>query len=314
MSMIVTVTPNPALDKILRATTLDLGQRNRLPVDAVAGGRGITIARALKTLNAPVVAAALAGGRTGDRIGDLLAADGVPTDLARIAAESRTSMVVVEITTGRRTTIEEWGPLVDAREVEAFERTIRLLAGGADTIVLAGSLPRGVSDEWYAARVRELRRRDLDVVLDLEGEPLRLALAESPSLVFVAQADAENLVDLDFAGEEDFLHGLEEIAEMGARSVVIHDDSGVYALARDGQRSRRFRVEAPVGGALEPSAVFAGILAERSRGKDVDRCLRAGVAAGFVASADSAGRFSLAAAEEMAGRVRVRELVVASST
>ena len=69
--MIVTVTLNAALDRSLTVPIFKLGHRHRASgVIALAGGKGINVARALKQLDVPVVATGLAGGRTGTRIVD----------------------------------------------------------------------------------------------------------------------------------------------------------------------------------------------------------------------------------------------------
>ena len=67
--MIVTVTMNTALDRILTVPNFQRGQRHRASEKLTfAGGKGIIVARALKRLGVPVVATGLVGGRTGRRI------------------------------------------------------------------------------------------------------------------------------------------------------------------------------------------------------------------------------------------------------
>ena len=67
--MIVTVTLNAAVDRTLTVPNFQFGHRHRASSSLTsAGGKGINVARALKRLEAPVVATGLAGGRTGDRI------------------------------------------------------------------------------------------------------------------------------------------------------------------------------------------------------------------------------------------------------
>ena len=93
---------------------------------------------------------------------------------------------------------------------------LRYLSRGADAVVLAGSLPRGVADGFYADAARELHRRNVRVVLDSDGEPLRLGLEAEPWLVSPNQHEAEQLVGQELNDEEDFVMALETIAELGA--------------------------------------------------------------------------------------------------
>ena len=111
--VIVTVTLNAALDRSLTVPIFKLGHRHRASnVLALAGGKGINVARALKRLDVPVVATGLAGGRTGTRIVEELTEEAILNDFVRIKDESRTSTAVVDPTSGTYTEINEWGPKV----------------------------------------------------------------------------------------------------------------------------------------------------------------------------------------------------------
>ena len=196
----------------------------------LAGGKGINVARALKRLDVPVVATGLAGGRTGTRIVEELTAEAILNDFVRIGDESRTSTAVLDPTSGTYTEINEWGPKVTETELEILLEKLHYLSRGADMVVVAGSLPRGVADGFYAELVRELARRGVRVVLDSEGEPLRLGLEAEPWLVSPNQREAEQLVGQELEDDADFLMALDTIAEMGARNVHITLETGCFAL------------------------------------------------------------------------------------
>ena len=181
--MIVTVTLNAALDRTLTVPNFQLGQRHRASqVLTLAGGKGINVARALKRLEVPVVATGLAGGRTGTRIVEELTAEAILNDFVRIGEESRTSTAVVDPTESSYTEINEWGPKVTTEELEMLLEKLHYLSRGADFVVFAGSLPRGVEESFYAEAVRDLNRRGVQVVLDTEGQPLRLGTEAEPFL------------------------------------------------------------------------------------------------------------------------------------
>src|SRR5437764_12573704 len=172
--MIVTVTLNAAIDRTLTVPNFQLGQRHRASQGlTLAGGKGINVARALKALDVPVVATGLAGGRTGTRIVEELTNEAILNDFVRISDESRTSTLVVDPTIGTSTEIYEWGPHVGDEELAILLEKIAYLSRGADVVVLAGSLPRGVDPSFYGEAIRELTRRRVRTVLDTEGEPLR---------------------------------------------------------------------------------------------------------------------------------------------
>ena len=109
---------------------------------------------------------------------------------------------------------------------------LHYLSRGADFVVLSGSLPRKVETTFYADAVRDLSRRDVRVVLDSEGVPLRLAVEAGPYLVSPNQREAEQLVGQELEDDDDFLMALDAIAEMGARNVLITLENGCFALLR----------------------------------------------------------------------------------
>ena len=255
--MIVTVTLNAALDRTLTVPNFQRGQRHRASqVLTLAGGKGINVARALKRLDVPVVATGLAGGRTGTRIVEELTAEAILNDFVRIGEESRTSTAVVDPTESTYTEINEWGPKVTTEELEMLLEKLHYLSRGADFVVFAGSLPRGVEESFYAEAVRDLNRKGVQVVLDTEGEPLRLGIEAEPYLVSPNQREAEHVVGQELEEEEDFLMALDAIAELGARNVHITLESGSFALFREDRQVRRYKAVAPTVEAV--SVVGAG--------------------------------------------------------
>jgi 1-phosphofructokinase/tagatose 6-phosphate kinase len=312
--MIVTVTLNTALDRTLTVPIFQIGQRHRASeVVTLAGGKGVNVARALKTLDVPVVATGLAGGRTGARIVEELTAEAILNDFVRIHEESRTSTLVLDPTSGMHTEVYEWGPRVTPAELGTLIEKLRYLVRGADAVVLAGSLPRSVDESFYADVAREMNKRGVRVVLDTEGEPLRRGLESEPWLVSPNQQEAEQLVGQELQDDDDFVWALDTIAEMGARNVQITHEHGCFALLREERSVRRYQAVAP---RLDPvslvgagDALLAQWLAARADDLGAEESLRLAVAAGSASVLEvGAGRFDPGEARRLAAAVEVREL------
>ena len=313
--MIITVTMNAAIDRTLTVPNFRGGQRHRASQGlSLAGGKGINVARTLKRLGVPVVATGLAGGRTGERILEELANEAILNDFARIEDESRTSTAVVDPTSGTHTEIYEWGPVVRPEELETLAEKLHYLSRGAELVVLSGSLPRAVDDGFYGELIRDLLRRGLRVALDVEGEPLLQGIEAEPTLVSTTQAAAEAIVGQEFHDEQDFLLGVETLAERGARNVLINYDLGIFALAREDKRERRFHIVPPEIGVV--SAVGAGdvvlgaFIASRIVEKQpIEEALRSAAAAGWASKLElGAGRFDPKEAARLAPDVQIIEL------
>ena len=168
--MIITVTLNAAIDKTLAVPNFRLGRRHRaVEQTAMAGGKGVNVARALRALGQPVIATGVAGGPTGTRIVEHLTEEGILNDFVRIREESRTSTAVVDPTSGEQTEINEHGPHVTEAELELFVDKLLYLGKGAAVCVISGSLPRGVDAGLYGRLIEEMKRLGRDDRARLRG-------------------------------------------------------------------------------------------------------------------------------------------------
>jgi 1-phosphofructokinase family hexose kinase len=312
--VIVTVTMNAALDRTLTVPNFQPGQRHRASGWLMlAGGKGINIARALKRLDVPVVATGLAGGRTGAAIVSELTREGILNDFVQIADESRTSTAVVDSTSGSYTEINEWGPNVEPKELDFLLEKLRYLTRGADAVVFAGSLPRGVEEDFYAEAIRELNRREVQTILDAEGEPLRLGSRAEPFLVSPNEREAEGLVGQEFHDSHDFAQALDHIADIGPRNVLITITSGCYALLREDRDELRYHAAVPRVEPVSPvgsgDVLLAGFIAARYEGRSAEESLRRAVAAGAAAVQEvGAGRFEPYEIARLEEGVRIESL------
>ncbi len=283
--MIITVTLNAAIDRTLSVPSFRLGRRHRtVETRTMAGGKGVNIARTLKTLGQPVIATGFAGGPTGTQIVEQLTDESILTDFVRIREESRTNLSVVDPTTGEQTEVNERGATITSREMELFHDKLLYLARGAEIVVFAGSLPPGVEPDAYAALIRELRKQGLTTVVDTDGEPLRLAVRAEPTVVSPNVLEAEELVGHEFNDDEDRTVAVREMLGLGAQEAIMTVEDGCFAAlpGEGGHRMVRVRVEMrePVATVGSGDAFLAGYVAARYSGEAPEECLRFGVACG----------------------------------
>ena len=123
----------------------------------------------------------------------------------------------------------------------------------------------------------------------------------------------KGLVGQEFHDEEDFRLALDQIAEMGARNVLITTENGCAALLRDEREPQRFRAQAP---RVEPistvgsgDVLLAAYLAARHAGRTHAESLRSAVAAGTASTLEiGAGRFEPRQAGRLQAGVEVTEI------
>jgi 1-phosphofructokinase/tagatose 6-phosphate kinase len=317
--VIITVTLNPAIDKSLSVPSLRLGRRHRtVERRTLAGGKGLNIARMLKTLDQPVIATGLVGGATGTQIVEQLTRESIVNDFVWIAEESRTNTAVFDPTTGEETEINEQGPSVDPVELDTFSEKLLYLARGAAIVVFAGSLPRGVPVDFYAMLVRELHKHDVLTVVDTDGDPLRAAIRAEAGVVSPNLHEAEELIGQEFGDDDERAGAVREIVALGAREALMTTPDGCWAqLIVDGA-PQLYRAtiapREPVATVGSGDALLAGYLAARYRGSPPDECLRLGVACG----AESTGRLGAGlidprAAERLRAEVELTTIALHAS-
>jgi 1-phosphofructokinase family hexose kinase len=314
--VILTVTLNAAIDRTMAVPNFRQGNRHRsVESRTVAGGKGINVARALALLGRPVLATGLAGGPTGQRLVEELGEEAILHDLTSIAEESRINLAVIDPTSGEQTEINERGPEVTAQEVDSFLDRLDYLARGATICVLAGSLPPGVDVDLYARIVRELRERDVTVLLDADGEPMRAGVRAGPSAITPNVLEAEELVGHEFEGPGDLVSGLAQLLELGAGEAIVTRTEGCIAAVGEASERTFYEVRTeplePVSSVGSGDAFLAGYVAARYDGAPPDECLAFGVACGAESTQHfGAGSVDPDQVERIRGDVQVRELEV----
>jgi 1-phosphofructokinase family hexose kinase len=314
--MILTVTLNAAIDRTVAVPNFRLGRRHRaVESRTVAGGKGVNVARALRLLGRPVIAAGFAGGPTGNRVLEQLRRESILTDFTWIAGETRINMAVVDPTSGEQTEINERGPAVSPEEVERFVERLRYLADGARICVLAGTLPPGAPEDLYGRLVGELRERGITVLLDAEGEPMLAGLRAGASVVTPNEREAEELVGQEFGDRDEFVHGLSELIRLGAREAAITRPDGCVAVVGEGAARRvlelRTKSLEPVSTVGSGDAFLAGYAAALHGGREPQQCLAYAVACGAESTQHfGAGTVDRHQAERLLDEVELHELEV----
>jgi len=267
--VIVTVTPNPGLDRTLTVPRIVFNQMMRATASRLDwGGKGFNVSRALQALGVESVATGFIGGTTGRMLERGLSDLGISTDFVPIAGETRTNTVItsaplsagIDADAQRYVKVNEPGPTVRAEEVAAFFDRARERVRPGDIWVLCGSLPPGMLSDFYARLTALVQARGAQVLLDSSGEALRLGCAASPYLVKPNVVEAEQVTGQEISSDTDalaaaqfFLHqGIELVAlSLGADGLMLASkELAVWA------RPPRVQARNPVGAG---DALLAGI-------------------------------------------------------
>ncbi|MFD8597083.1 1-phosphofructokinase family hexose kinase [Kitasatospora sp. NPDC059646] len=232
--MILTVTPNPALDVTYTVPSFRPHSSNRVTgVAAQAGGKGVNVARVLTALGRPARCVLPLGGPTGEAVRAELAAAGLDHAAVPIAGDTRRTVAVID--PADATMLNEAGPELGPAEWDALVAETRRHLPQATVLVLSGSLPPGAPADGYAQLVTLGRTFDIPVVLDADGPALLAALPARPTVIKPNAAElttATGLPDPHDAARTLLRRGAEAVlASLGPDGLLAVDTHGAWRCA-----------------------------------------------------------------------------------
>ncbi len=314
--MILTVTPNPALDVTLYVDGLKPHDTNRVTLREVdAGGKGLNLSRAAAELGARTVATGYLGGGTGAEICHILLEQGVEAAFLRTEHPTRTNFNI-EDGAGPPTTLNAKGALVTQELWQALKDKVTELSKDAEWLCLGGSLPQGLPTEAFAELTQIGRSAGAKILADADGEVMRLALAEGPDLVKPNLKEAERLLGRPLTGDGEVLAAAQEICRLqkeggssdplaivslGAKGALLCAASGAWLSP-----APAIEVRSTVGSG---DSLLGGFLAALGQGHSLPDCIRWGAAAGAAtASTGGAEIVRRPVFEEILARTEVRQV------
>ncbi|MDX3854188.1 1-phosphofructokinase [Streptomyces sp. AK02-01A] len=276
--MILTVTPNPSLDRTYEVPALDRGEVLRATAERMdPGGKGVNVSRALAAAGLRTVAVLPLGGAPGALVAELLAGQGIEVAPVPVAGATRSNIALAE-PDGTLTKINAPGPELTAVEAESLLSAIRaqvraqgraLADSAAGWVACCGSLPRGLAPEWYAELVARAHQAGARVALDTSGPSLLAALRERPDVVKPNAEELAQAVGRPLTTVGDAVKAAEELRTYGAGSVLASlGADGQLLVSAAGTYFGRASVAAVRSNVGAGDASLAGFLAAGGEGPD----------------------------------------------
>lgn len=297
--VIYTVTFNPSLDYIVSVKDFRPGMTNRTSSELMlAGGKGINVSIVLGNLGIKSTALGFIAGFTGDEIVRRLHNGGINSEFIKI--NDGISRINIKLKSIDGTEINGQGPHIDSSHIEQLMNRLRRLESG-DVLVLAGSIPAGISDNIYKDIMDMLKDKGVQIVVDATSRLLTNVLEYNPFFIKPNQHELGDIFNVTLNTQEEVIPYALELKKMGAVNVcvsmggkgaiLVADDGNVYkAKASDGI------LKNSVGAG---DSLVAGFLSGWIEKKDYEYAFRKGVATG------SASAFS----ERLATNGEVNDLI-----
>ncbi|WP_242194757.1 MULTISPECIES: 1-phosphofructokinase [unclassified Pseudomonas] len=228
MAKILTLTLNPALDLTVRLARLEPGAVNRSETLLThAAGKGVNVAQVLADLGHHVTVGGFLGEDNPQAFEALIARRGFADAFIRVPGETRSNIKIAE-QDGRVTDVNAPGPQVSEQAQQALLDQLTRIAPGHDAVVVAGSLPRGISAQWFQGLLEHLKSLGLKVALDTSGEALRAGLQAGPWLIKPNTEELAEALDCPTDSIAQQARAAERLHAQGVEHVVVsHGADGV---------------------------------------------------------------------------------------
>lgn len=246
--MILTVTTNPAIDFTVFGEEFIPHQTNRgQDMAPDPGGKGNNAARIARLLKSEVMVTGFIGGFTGDYIQDQLRHEGIQTEYFPIRGTTRITLAFVEKGTARETKIVPLGPKISDEEAEAFCRHYEHLikTHQFSIIALCGSLPRGLSADFYGKLIDMAREHEIPAILDSSGDALSEGIKHLPFLIKPNLAEA---MELTGAGRNEIFDSMKKLSsKVKIIALTMGSDGAIFF-----SKQRTVRVHAETNEMINP--------------------------------------------------------------
>lgn len=232
---IVTVTMNPALDKMITVENFSAGKLNRAKsIRLDPGGKGINVSKALSTYGVRQVATGILGGQVGSYVSSMLKEFGINQDFLFISGQTRVNVKILDQNNGSITEVNEQGPEISYDALEEFFNKLKKLVKNADMLVLSGSLPVSIPSCFYSTCIQMAEKMNIRTIIDTDGEALKLSIQSKPYAIKPNVYELEQIAEKPLKSIEDIAVEAERLTKNGIRLVLVSlGSSGAILCYRD---------------------------------------------------------------------------------
>jgi len=296
--VILTVTPNPCVDKTVYVDNIELGAFNRADrYSCVAGGKGCNVSKAVKTMGGNTRALVVVGGNTGRHVVEMMEQDeGVDCIPVHVESPTRTITTVLEEETHRQTAFFEPGSRVTEVESAAILEAFRSAVSDATVVALSGTVSDSSIAWLYSKLIPIAHDAGAKVILDSHGSEFARGLKCKPFMVKPNLQEAEELLGRTIPDETAQWEAVTAFHDYGIEQVVLSlGKEGALVSSGD----TKLRVTPPAIEEVNPvgsgDALVAGLALGLAEGRSLEATAKLACAMGAAnASSWDIGHFDVA--------------------
>jgi len=285
-AMVLTVTLNPSIDSFYTLQgalkPINLGHSNRIgkPQES-AGGKGINVAKVLRTLSVPVKATGFLGGLNGKLVAAQLAKKKIDIDFVHIKDDTRECVSIRETVKHRQTELLETGPMITTEEKAKFLTLYTRLLKNCTWVQIGGSVPGGIETKFYSALISQAKAAGKSVFFDASGKMLAKCLKAGPTVIKPNRDELAQLFGKSAVSEKEISSCVQELQrDYGIETVIVSlgADGAYFAIGDSRYRGRvpNIKTVSTVGCG---DSLVAGYIAGREQGLSDEDTVKLALAA-----------------------------------
>jgi 1-phosphofructokinase family hexose kinase len=306
--MILCLTPNPAIDRTILLPNLVPGDVQRAEkVTVAAGGKGLNVARVIRTLGGDPLCMGFAGGHMGHSLADLAQDEGLNSVWTWVNTETRICIILVSAYDDA-TVINEPGMPVTSSDWKRLRRDMRRKVPAASSVCISGSLPPQSSATNFQGILEMLVKSGKQVWVDTSGIALTTAIACPGICIKVNGKEIGEALGFEVNEASSARRAFSMLEERGLNTCVITlGAQGALLANRDGKWHAQGPRVRPVSTVGSGDAFLGGLISALDRGAEWPTVLRDAVAAGTANTLSAGGgQFALHEFREIQKQVKIK--------
>lgn len=278
---IYTVSLNSSIDYTFYLKDIIDEEVNRIEKFRIdPGGKGINIVRMLKKLGEDGKCITFLGKNNGKFYENLLKKEKINFIPVKITGDLRN--IYNFISKKKVLRFNEKGPKIKKEEIKKFLHTIlKLNFKEEDFLVMSGSLPQGIKNNFYAYIIKNVRKNNILTVVDADGEVLKESINASPFLIKPNIKEIENAFGIKIKNYKDLKNFSEFLFKKGISIILLTlGEKGAILIKKDQiyyAKAPKINFKSSIGCG---DAFLSGFLYKYKRGEKIDNCLKFAVACG----------------------------------
>lgn len=290
MAKIVTLMLNPSVDVMLEFESFIKTKTNRVKNKIeLMGGKGLNVSLVASSFGMDVCATGFIGKDRAEELSDVLKNSGIENAFVEVDGETRINYKFADSSDGTLTEANARGFSVSKEDIAKLEKVMEKVLGDAEILVLTGSLPQGVSVDFYAECIEKANAKGIKTIVDTSEEALKFAIEKKPYAIKPNIDELSEFFGKILTDKREISDALKELNKKGINLVVASMGEEGACLSQNGKVlcGKTFDIEfmSAVGAGDSMVGAMCYAISEKL---PLERLARLSISAGCVTTSKSA--------------------------